>query len=179
MAVSKRTRFEVLRRDNYTCRYCRSTENPLTVDHVTPVSLGGTDDPSNLVACCVDCNSGKGSTNPDGETVEQVADDAVRWAAAMRQAAEIMADEVDEREEYWGEFLASWPQHRYLSPTMEATVLRFHDLGLPVSVMAEAAHAAGHNKGIWNREAYFAAICWKRVRAMQEIAEGIVRGGDQ
>jgi len=26
MAVSKRTRFEVLRRDNHTCRYCRSTE---------------------------------------------------------------------------------------------------------------------------------------------------------
>ena len=26
MAVSKRTRFEVLRRDNYTCRYCRSAD---------------------------------------------------------------------------------------------------------------------------------------------------------
>jgi hypothetical protein len=31
MAVSKRTRFEVLRRDNYTCRYCRSAENSLRV----------------------------------------------------------------------------------------------------------------------------------------------------
>ena len=40
MAVSKRTRFEVLRRDNFTCRYCRSTDNELTVDHVTPVALG-------------------------------------------------------------------------------------------------------------------------------------------
>lgn len=33
MAVTKRTRFEVLRRDNYTCRYCRSTDGALTVDH--------------------------------------------------------------------------------------------------------------------------------------------------
>lgn len=32
MAVSKRTRFEVLRRDDYTCRYCRSRENALTID---------------------------------------------------------------------------------------------------------------------------------------------------
>lgn len=30
MAVNKRTRFEVLRRDDFTCRYCRSTENELT-----------------------------------------------------------------------------------------------------------------------------------------------------
>ena len=55
MAVSKRTRFEVLRRDDYTCRYCRSTENPLTIDHVVPEALGGGNDPSNLVAACRDC----------------------------------------------------------------------------------------------------------------------------
>ena len=76
MAIPKRTRFEVLRRDNYTCRYCRSTDNPLTIDHVTPVSLGGTDDPSNLVAACRDCNAGKASSSPDAEHVAQVDDDA-------------------------------------------------------------------------------------------------------
>ena len=61
MAVSKRTRFEVLRRDNHACRYCGRTapEVKLTLDHVVPVSLGGTDDPDNLVAACHDCNSGE------------------------------------------------------------------------------------------------------------------------
>ena len=39
MAVTKRVRFEVLRRDEYTCRYCRSKENELTIDHVVPVTL--------------------------------------------------------------------------------------------------------------------------------------------
>ena len=84
MAIPKRTRFEVLRRDNHTCRYCRSTEGQLTVDHVTPVALGGTDDPSNLVAACRGCNAGKASSNPDEATVAQVQDDALRWAAARR-----------------------------------------------------------------------------------------------
>lgn len=177
MAVSKRTRFEVLRRDAYTCRYCRSTDNPLTVDHVTPVSLGGSDEPSNLVAACRDCNSGKASSSPDADTVSKVEEDAVRWAAAMRQAAMVMAEQVDDRDAYWGEFLNAWPSHRYMSNNMESTVLRFFDLGLPVNVMAEAARAAGANRGVWDREAYFAAICWKRVKAMQEIAEGIVRAG--
>lgn len=44
MAVSKRLRFEVLKRDNYTCRYCRASDGELTIDHVTPVALGGTDE---------------------------------------------------------------------------------------------------------------------------------------
>lgn len=57
MAVSKRTRFEVLRRDNHTCRYCgqAAPDVKLTVDHVTPVALGGTDDPANLVTACAEC----------------------------------------------------------------------------------------------------------------------------
>lgn len=179
MAVSKRTRFEVLRRDNHTCRYCRSADNPLTIDHVTPVALGGSDAPDNLVACCKDCNNGKASSSPDGETVAAVSDDAVRWSAAMAHAAEVMAEQATEREAYFGEFLCHWPEYRYLPDSLEQTVYRFFDLGLPRSVMAEAAQAAGTNKGVWDREAYFAAICWKRIRAMQDIAAGIVRGGDQ
>ena len=65
MAVTKRVRFEVLRRDNHTCRYCGASapDTTLTVDHVTPVALGGSHDPSNLVAACKDCNAGKASTS--------------------------------------------------------------------------------------------------------------------
>jgi hypothetical protein len=64
MAVSKRLRYEILRRDSYTCRYCGASapDVPLRVDHVTPVALGGADHPSNLVTSCEDCNSGKSST---------------------------------------------------------------------------------------------------------------------
>lgn len=62
-SLSKRTRFQVLRRDGYTCRYCgrKPPEVTLEVDHVHPVAAGGTDHPSNLVAACKDCNRGKGA----------------------------------------------------------------------------------------------------------------------
>ena len=70
MAVSKRTRFEVLKRDNYTCRYCRSEENPLTVDHVVPTALGGSDAPDNLVAACKDCHSAGPSCLLQGDARE-------------------------------------------------------------------------------------------------------------
>jgi hypothetical protein len=65
MAVSKRLRFEIFRRDSHTCRYCGATApgTPLRVDHIVPVALGGTDHPSNLVTACEPCNSGKTSTH--------------------------------------------------------------------------------------------------------------------
>jgi hypothetical protein len=62
VAISKRLRFEVLRRDGFRCVYCHRSDVILTVDHVTPKALGGTDDPSNLVTCCDDCNTGKSSS---------------------------------------------------------------------------------------------------------------------
>lgn len=61
MALSLRVRFEVFKRDDYTCRYCgrKSPDVVLEVDHVVPQCEGGTDDPINLVAACWDCNRGK------------------------------------------------------------------------------------------------------------------------
>lgn len=90
MAVSKRLRYEILRRDNHTCRYCglRAADTELTVDHVLPVALGGGDEATNLVAACRDCNAGKTSVHPDAPLVDNVAEDALRWSAAMRWAAE-------------------------------------------------------------------------------------------
>jgi hypothetical protein len=38
----------------------------------------------------------------------------------------------------------------------------------------DAAKTAAHGRGIFDRQAYFAGICWKRVRAMREIAEQII-----
>lgn len=108
MAVSKRTRYEVLRRDDFTCRYCRSKDNELHVDHVTPVSLGGSDKPDNLVAACKDCNAGKGSSAPDGEAVANVEDDAARWAAARARAVKAAAAARAEREAARKPFLDAW-----------------------------------------------------------------------
>lgn len=61
--IPKRLRFEILKRDRFTCRYCgaRPGRTQLHVDHVKPRAEGGTNDPSNLVTACETCNSGKGA----------------------------------------------------------------------------------------------------------------------
>ena len=60
--ITKKIRFEVFKRDGFQCVYCGKTppEVILEVDHIEPVSKGGTDDLNNLVTACFDCNRGKG-----------------------------------------------------------------------------------------------------------------------
>ena len=59
--LSKKKRFEVLKRCNFQCVYCgrKPPEVQLEVDHVEPLAHYGTHDDENLVAACEDCNSGK------------------------------------------------------------------------------------------------------------------------
>lgn len=59
--ISKSTRFEVFKRDSFTCQYCGKSapDVVLEVDHINPVSKGGDDDISNLITACFDCNRGK------------------------------------------------------------------------------------------------------------------------
>ncbi len=57
----QRTRLQVLQRDYNTCHYCGQEAN--TVDHLIPISKGGTDEASNMVACCTQCNSSNFANN--------------------------------------------------------------------------------------------------------------------
>lgn len=61
--ISKKVRFEVFKRDSFTCQYCGKSapEVVLHVDHIKPVKEGGTNDIINLVTACSDCNLGKGA----------------------------------------------------------------------------------------------------------------------
>ncbi|MGF1514842.1 MAG: HNH endonuclease [Elainellaceae cyanobacterium] len=59
-------RWKVYRRDRFRCVYCRKRVKykQLTLDHVIPRALGGTNDIDNLVTACFECNSAKGSMDP-------------------------------------------------------------------------------------------------------------------
>ena len=59
--IRKSIRFEVFKRDSFTCQYCgqKSPDVVLEVDHITPVADGGDNDILNLVTACKACNAGK------------------------------------------------------------------------------------------------------------------------
>ena len=61
--VPVRLRYEVLARAGHTCQSCGTKASDgaqLHIDHIHPVSKGGTNDLANLQALCRDCNLGKG-----------------------------------------------------------------------------------------------------------------------
>lgn len=72
--ISKKRKREIWQRDNFICHYCgldltmdyqdhvfrASNVSFITVDHVKPKWQGGTNEPSNLVTSCLDCNHEKG-----------------------------------------------------------------------------------------------------------------------
>jgi hypothetical protein len=89
MAVGKRLRFQIFRRDNFACRYCGITAQAgavLEVDHVKPRAEGGKDEPTNLVTACEDCNNGKSDIPLNAPVVEDVPQDALRALLATRAA---------------------------------------------------------------------------------------------
>ena len=61
--ISKKLRFEIFKRDSFTCQYCgqKSPDVVLHVDHINPVSKGGDNDILNLITSCQGCNLGKGA----------------------------------------------------------------------------------------------------------------------
>lgn len=122
MALSVRTRFEIFKRDDFTCRYCarKSPEVVLEVDHVVPVCDGGTDDPMNLVTACWECNSGKGGVSLNAVlTGEDPHDRAIEILETERQLREynaVLAAEHQRRYTDAWELIAYWKEEQGFEP---------------------------------------------------------------
>lgn len=193
MAVSKRLRFEVLRRDNHTCRYCGATAPnvKLTVDHVTPTALGGSDSPGNLITACEPCNSGKSSVPADAAIVAEVTQDALRWAAALKQAAVELEAQEAPKLAYRQAFQQAWNTWTYesggqrspapLDENWRTSIERFRVTGLPVSVWPDVIETAMTNPTVKlpNVFKYVCGIAWRMIDRLQERAKTIVSAEDQ
>ena len=187
MAVSKRLRYEILRRDNHTCRYCggAAPDVVLTVDHVVPTALGGSDDPSNLVAACKDCNAGKTSSSPDAPLVADVADKAVQWGAAITQWAKQRLNDRYERDCYVDQFTDAWDVWGYGPESdrkqvpkpagWKATIWQFYETGLPVEELEDAITiSCGRDRvQLDEKFRYMCGIAWKQVEKMHLAARDL------
>lgn len=94
-AVTKKTRFEVFKRDAFTCQYCGASapQVVLHVDHIQPASKNGGNDMLNLITSCVTCNAGKS---------DRLLSD---HSAVLKQKAQL--DELNQRREQL-EMMLDW-----------------------------------------------------------------------
>lgn len=189
-AISRRLRYEILRRDNYACRYCgrSAPEVPLEVDAVVPEALGGSHkDPANLVAACKDCNGGKTSVPPDAPLVADVAQDAIRWANAMRAAQVEMCRDITERESIHRDFDYWWADWTYGPDDLRvprpddwrSSIDTFIDAGLPESALQECVRIAMSRKAAVSQKwRYMCGVAWKKVAELQERARLLAAESD-
>lgn len=114
--ISKKTRFEVFKRDKFTCQYCgrMAPDVILEVDHIKPVAEGGGNGMMNLITSCRDCNRGKGKTTlSNTDEIKKQQKEMVALAEKREQLnmlmewrtelSKLMNDQVDYICDYWYE----------------------------------------------------------------------------
>ena len=92
--LSKKIRFEIFKRDSFTCQYCgqKAPEIILQVDHIDPVATGGNNNILNLITSCFDCNNGKGVNKLDDNTVVKKQRDQLELLQERKEQIEMMLE---------------------------------------------------------------------------------------
>ena len=183
MAVSKRLRYEILKRDDYTCRYCgaKAPNVELHVDHVMPEALGGTATAENLVTACEPCNSGKSSTSPSDELVADVNAKTLAWKKAVQDAGLTFARKAQEYESLFEYFEDKWgngyePPLPPLPTDWKIGIANFYDRGLPIMLMDEAREImAAKSLSRSAKYTYFCGICWNKLHAIEDMARAAIK----
>jgi len=107
--IRQEKRLAIYLRDGLACAYCgHAVEDgaSLTLDHLTPHSLGGSNRETNLVTCCHRCNSSRGNRSVrafcravagylnhgvKAEEIERHVRNTARRALPMGEARELIA----------------------------------------------------------------------------------------
>ena len=86
--IGKGLRFDVFKRDGFTCQYCgqKPPDVVLHVDHILAVSLGGDNDISNLITSCESCNQGKKAKRLESSPKP---DASVAWLEMQQEISEL------------------------------------------------------------------------------------------
>jgi hypothetical protein len=170
-AISARDRFEVFKRDRFTCAYCggKPPEVVLHVDHITPVAKGGTNDPTNLITSCRDCNLGKSDVPLDHAKAAVTRDTITDLREQREQIEAYQAFLMGERgrREGHADLIA-----RRLEPILRraatlrerAQIVQFLK-ELPAAEVMDAVDVLTLKEGLRGDEwRYFCGICWTKIK---------------
>ncbi len=174
-ALSVKLRFDVFKRDGFVCQYCglHPPQAVLHVDHIVPVSKGGTNDEENLITACDHCNLGKGArslsdipkslANKAAETAER--EEQIRgYSEIMSAKRERVEDDCWKVAEVFMDHFCS-VDNREIRKDWFQSIKRFvKELGADEVIDAmEMAIARQPNKEYMCFK-YFCGICWRKIK---------------
>jgi len=176
VAISKRLRFEVFKRDGFTCQYCGAHPPGVLLhcDHIDPVANGGLTEIDNLVAACEACNLGKSSI-PLNIVPERLSERAARTIEMESQIAGYQAVMKDRRmrleadaEEVLDMF-CSWFHRKNIPQRDFLGIKNFVErIGVDETVEAVDIARAKFPYSYARAFRYFCGVCWNRIRQATE-----------
>ncbi len=170
-AISTRSRFEIFKRDGFTCQYCGNHPPHVTlhIDHINPVSNGGENDEDNLITSCQECNLGKSDKllTAIPKNLKDKSEEIAEREKQIKGYASIIQSKKDRiEEEVWQ--VAAAINKRYaesIDRKRFASIKRFIER-LDFRSALEAAEIASNKFPAYRRRAfkYFCGICWNRIK---------------
>lgn len=171
-SISKKTRFEIFKRDGFTCQYCGATppQAVLHIDHINPVSKGGDNAEHNLISACQSCNLGKGARllNVAPQSLSKKAQEIEEREEQIRGYQAIVQGRKDRLDSEVWKIVKIFDGSETASNQNYQSILRFIEkLGyFEVEEAMELARMK-HNY-IPNRFKYFCGICWNKINREKE-----------
>ena len=175
-SLSKKIRFEVFKRDGFRCAYCGQSPPSvvLEVDHIEPVSKGGTDDLSNLITSCFDCNRGKTdiplSKIPSKlvENIEVLKEKESQLKEYSKLIAAIKRRERRDIEAVTKIFKNNFEGHTLTDNFKNGSLLKFLKK-LPRHEVEDSMNAACLRiQDMDDAIKYFCGICWNKIKKGRE-----------
>jgi len=170
--ISKRTRFEIFKRDGFTCQYCGAHPPSvvLEVDHIAPVAGGGDNDPDNLVTACLPCNRGKGAVSLS-VVPQSLSDKAAEIAEREEQLLGYNAVLQDRRErledDIW-RVIEAWTGEETTSHERFNSIKRFVErLGVHEVLDAVDITLAAKIRSERRQFLYLCKVCWNKISALE------------
>jgi hypothetical protein len=171
--LSKKTRFEVFKRDGFKCMYCGAhpPEAILEVDHVKPVADGGKNHMDNLITSCFACNRGKAANSLD--SIPQSLSDkatAIKEAEAQIKGYHAVMEAKRKRldVEAWA-LMNLWRVEKDSAPRDWMNSMRMFIEKLGYHEVMDAIEIA-MGKGFYSEQKtwrYFCGICWNKLRKQE------------
>lgn len=171
-SLSKKTRFDVFKRDRFTCQYCGAHPPGvlLHVDHIVAIAAGGTNAIDNLATSCEPCNLGKGarSLSVVPQTLAAKAKDIAEREAQLLGYQDVLeAKRQRIEDELWrvAEVIDPGSSSSGMSRDWTASIRRFNEQ-LGVHAVLEAADVARGRFPYGGKKTflYFCGICWNLIK---------------
>ena len=171
MPTKPRLRFEVFKRDGFTCAYCGRKPPIVTlqVDHILAESRGGPSSIDNLITSCFDCNSGKSNIPLTAipETIEKKLARIQEQQEQVRAYNRLLASKertLQRSISLIDETFSSFYPKRELTFQFKQTSLRRFLERLPAQELVDAMMQACGGRASDHAIKYFCGICWRKIK---------------